>query len=83
MYTLAKATEEKKRSNGLKSWSRFWFEQDAQATTEYILMLSIIIGVFIIAFKGWIGPTLSKFARRISDSIDNKLTKVDLHTLRF
>jgi len=83
MYTLVKTLEKEKRSDRMKTWSRFWVEQDAQATTEYILMLSVIIGVFIIVFKAWLGPTVSKLARRISDSIDNKLTKVDLHTLHF
>ncbi|NBU21520.1 hypothetical protein EBS43_08980 [bacterium] len=70
-----------------REYSGFWIglfdDQEAQATTEYILMLSIIVGSFVLIFRSWLGPMFSKMMRNISGMIDNRLSKADLHTLRF
>lgn len=76
-------TMREKRKSARKHLNRFFAEQDAQATTEYILMLSIIVSIFVVVFRVWVRPNLQKLADRISAMIEDKLTKADLHTLRF
>lgn len=81
LYRIRTMREIRKSAN--KYLNRFFAEQDAQATTEYILMLSIIVSIFVVVFRVWVRPNLQKLADRISAMIEDKLTKTDLHTLRF
>ena len=81
LYRIRTMREIRKSAN--KYLNRFFAEQDAQATTEYILMLSIIVSIFVVVFRVWVRPNLQKLADRISAMIEDKLTKADLHTLRF
>ena len=73
----------KKERNRRLLWSALFKDQSAQATTEYILMLSIIVGAFVLVFRVWLGPTFSKIMRNITGMIDDRLSKADLHTLKF
>jgi hypothetical protein len=81
LYRIGNMRE--KRKNLKKHLNRFFAEQDAQATTEYILMLSIIVSIFFVIFKAWVRPNLKKLADRVSTMIEDRFIKADLHTFRF
>jgi Flp pilus assembly pilin Flp len=65
--------------------SRFWRDEGAQATTEYILILTFIVGMLLILIKQLIQPVFARMRAYLADMIDKKLfpSGKALHQLRF
>jgi Flp pilus assembly pilin Flp len=63
----------------LKRWVA---DEDAQATTEYLLMLTMVLVMVVAVVKNLIGPVLSRMGDVVSRSIQNQLFGANLHTFR-
>jgi Flp pilus assembly pilin Flp len=59
----------------------FWQDEQGQATTEYILMLSMLIALFL-SFKKIMSKALQKLTKNLTDSLQNQFLKADLHHFR-
>lgn len=59
--------------------NRLWREEEGQATTEYILLLAIIVGMLVTLLKKLIAPAYSKLLLAMSNQIEKKIFGVDLH----
>jgi Flp pilus assembly pilin Flp len=66
----------------MKCVIRFLRDERGQGTTEYILILSISVGLFLIVSKNLIKPAIDIMQRAISGSFDRMLFGADLHRLR-
>lgn len=51
---------------------RFWQEEDGQSTTEYILILAVVV-MIAMKFKGVILGRMEKAAENLGTQIDNAL----------
>ncbi len=51
----------------------FFNDESGQATTEYILMLAVVVSLVSIVVKQLIGPTYQRLRVSVGRSIDNKL----------
>ncbi len=60
----------------------FLRDEEGQATTEYILMLSIAVMMAVMVMKKLIGPVYAKLAGAVSNSLQNKLFNTNLHVFK-
>lgn len=61
---------------------QFMDDEEAQATTEYILMLSIVTSFAVLIIKNLIKPAMKKLTGAVSKQLNNLLLGADLHTFR-
>jgi hypothetical protein len=54
---------------------RFLVEDEAQATTEYVLILAVLVSLAILLIRDLVRPVLSAFTDRISKIITDQLFK--------
>lgn len=54
--------------------------QRGQATTEYILMLALVVAVFLVSMRGVLFPAIARLYTSIGERIDDGF-KSDLHRL--
>jgi Flp pilus assembly pilin Flp len=52
---------------------RFLFDEEAQATTEYILILAVMVTIAIVVVRDLIKPVLEAFRSTISKSITDQM----------
>lgn len=60
----------------------FFDQEEAQATTEYILMLSISVALVVAVIKRLIKPYYQKLAENLTKRIDQQLFGGDMHSFR-
>jgi Flp pilus assembly pilin Flp len=66
--------------NGLSSFAR---EEDAQATVEYTLLLSIVMLMFVVAIRKILLPAIQALGPTISNAFRERLFKKGaMHSLR-
>ncbi|MEO5968701.1 MAG: hypothetical protein ABIQ95_02135, partial [Bdellovibrionia bacterium] len=53
-------------------FKRLFLSETGQATTEYILLLAVVVSMFLL-FKKILGPFLYRISNAASASIENKL----------
>ena len=63
-------------------YSRFYSDEEGQATTEYILVLAMIMGFLVMTIKKLITPAFAKFSSNITGLMDQRIMKADLHCFR-
>jgi hypothetical protein len=61
---------------------RFWFDESAQASAEYILMLTIALSVTTLFFKKFLQPGLARLRDFAVKRIETSLINADLHQIR-
>ncbi len=66
----------------MRMMMKFLNDESGQATTEYILMLSIMAGFAVMIIKNFIQPTYQKLSARMSSLIEQKFLGMDMHTFR-
>lgn len=55
---------------------RRWFrDESAQATTEYILILSVIVSIALLVIRDLVQPILKAFTDHLSKNIEEKMFK--------
>ena len=59
--------------------TEFLRDENAQATTEYILMLFVAVSTFLILYSKLLKPMIANLSKRLSDSITGALVTGDLH----
>lgn len=52
---------------------RFLTEDSAQATTEYILILSVLVGIAIVLVRDLIRPVFAKLTDTLSKMVEEKM----------
>lgn len=57
-------------------------DEQGQATTEYFLMLSIVVSLTLMVITKFIRPAFEKLGGQLSDMLEKRLFGVDLHTFR-
>ncbi|MFL5812894.1 MAG: hypothetical protein ACJ763_04905 [Bdellovibrionia bacterium] len=57
--------------------------QLGQATTEYILVLAMVVSVFLLVFKGVLFPKLQQLQTQLSKRIESMYSGDNLHQLNF
>jgi hypothetical protein len=60
----------------------FTGDETAQATTEYVLMLSVIVPLLLMVIKKLIQPGFASLTLYVDNLIQKKLFGADLHTFR-
>jgi Flp pilus assembly pilin Flp len=73
-----------------KSWSKLWPElwlelwndEQGQATTEYILILAVVITFLISMIKKFIRPAFARLAQGMSQRIEKQFFGANLHQFR-
>lgn len=55
----------------------FLQDEDAQATTEYVLVLAVIVSIAIILVRDLIKPILGAFTENLSESIEKGMFNPD------
>ncbi len=60
--------------NVLKKIREFWSEEDGQSTTEYILILGVVV-IIAMRFKKGIGDKITSATDTIGGKIDNVLNE--------
>ncbi len=65
--------------NGLRA---FLQDEEGQATTEYILMLSIITSMLVLLVKKLITPMFTKMTASLTSRIEKEFLGADLHVFR-
>lgn len=68
--------------NRFQFLSRFLKSEEAQATTEYMLILSVVATLLIALVNKLIKPAFAKLSDSISNSIQKQLFGMDMHTFR-
>jgi hypothetical protein len=58
---------------------RLFKDENAQATTEYILMLSVAISIFLMVYAKLIKPFSKKFQASLAQQFNSLLFGADLH----
>ena len=53
-------------------FSKFLKNEEAQATTEYVLLMAVSVGLFLV-FKRILGPIITRLSNAASMSIQNQL----------
>ena len=53
----------------------FWKDENAQATTEYVLVLSVLVALALLLVRDLIRPILSQFTDSLSKIIEEKMFK--------
>ncbi len=61
---------------------RLWREDQAQATTEYILLLAVIVGLVVTLVKKLVQPVFKRLLQVLTSNIESKFFGGDLHTFR-
>ncbi len=62
----------------------FAAEESAQATTEYVLILAVLVSIALLLVRDLIRPILATFTDSISDAIENGMFNPDsMHRLPF
>jgi len=69
-------------SRFLKVWIEFLHEESGQATTEYILILAVIMGFLVSIIKKLIQPIFSRMASAMTQRIQNQFFGANLHKFR-
>lgn len=54
----------------------------AQASTEYILMLAIVVSLFLLAMKNLIQPAFQALKQGVGNQINRVLFNGDMHSIR-
>jgi Flp pilus assembly pilin Flp len=57
-------------------------DEEGQASTEYVLMLSIVVSLTLFVVKNFIKPTFEKLSRVLSNTLQNQLFGANLHVFR-
>lgn len=71
------------RQRGIKaSLRRFVAEDEAQATTEYILMLTVAVALFFLVVKNFVVPMMNKLSDSLSAQISAFFQPRNLHQIR-
>jgi Flp pilus assembly pilin Flp len=60
----------------------FYQDEEGQATTEYFLMLSIVVSLTLMVITKFIRPVFERFGNQLSALIEKRLFGADLHTFR-
>ncbi|MEK6578631.1 MAG: hypothetical protein AABZ55_05340 [Bdellovibrionota bacterium] len=55
-------------------WLRIWRDSRAQATTEYILLLAVIVGVAVSVFKKLLAPGMKVLSESVLNLIEDRLS---------
>ncbi len=66
----------------LSRLTQLYKEETAQASTEYILVLSIVVGLLMILLNKLIKPTYAKLLTTLSRQIQAQLSSANLHSFR-
>jgi uncharacterized protein (UPF0333 family) len=53
----------------MEAFKKFISDERAQATTEYVLVLSVVVGLFV-AVKNLLGPVIGKANEQMAKTID-------------
>lgn len=62
----------------MNAFSReFYFEEDAQATTEYILIVSVLVLIAILLVRDLIRPLIAKMTSTLTDLIEKRMFNSD------
>jgi Flp pilus assembly pilin Flp len=62
--------------NVLKKIREFWSEEDGQSTTEYILILGVVV-IIAMKFKKGIGDKITGATEKIGGRIDTVLNETE------
>jgi Flp pilus assembly pilin Flp len=54
---------------------RFWRDESAQATIEYVLILSVLVAIALLLIRDLIRPILTRFTDSLSKAIEEKMFK--------
>ena len=55
-------------------------DQKGQATTEYILMLTVMVGLTVLVMKKAIGPVFTMLGTAVNSTVQKRLMAADLHS---
>ena len=61
---------------------KLWKHEEGQATTEYTLMLAIILGMLVIMINKLIKPVFSKLLANVTNQIERQAFGANLHSFR-
>lgn len=75
-------TEPQDQSLARRACQRFFRDESAQATIEYILILSVVVGIALVAFRV-LRPRLRAWADALSRRIDDTLFRGNVHRFQF
>ena len=50
---------------------RFWQEEEAQATTEYVLILAVLVSIAILLIRDLIRPVVDRLGDSLSKQIES------------
>ena len=70
------------RSSSGSRLTFFTNEETAQATTEYILVLAVVVPLLLMVIKKLIQPGFESLTLYVDNLIQKKLFAADLHTFR-
>jgi Ca2+/H+ antiporter len=56
--------------------------EKGQATSEYVVMLAVVVSLVIGVFRTWAGPALAKFTDGLTKNIESQFLAADLHYFR-
>ena len=57
-------------------------DEEGQAVTEYVLMLSCMVGIALLALKKFVQPAFSKITKYVTNQIDKQFLGANFHTFR-
>lgn len=60
-----------------KSWIHFFKDEEAQATLEYILIVSVLISIAILLVRDLVRPLVKRMTDTLTDLIENKMFNAD------
>lgn len=63
----------------MKFQSNLLHNENGQATTEYILMVAIVVGFVLFFVRTFIRPAYAKLRKALSANINNALFGADFH----
>ena len=62
--------------------THLWINEKGQATTEYMLILAMIVSMLVMMIKKLLQPMFQKLMGMVSNTIEKKFFGSDLHTYR-
>ena len=72
-----------RHSNSEKTLWRFLRDEKAQATTEYILILAVLVSIAILLIRDLIRPTLDRISTSLTKRIDELFKPGAMHRSPF
>jgi hypothetical protein len=59
----------------MESIKRFCSEEFAQTTTEYVLMIAMVLGMALLVIRDLVQPVIKWVGERISEQVESRLFK--------